>query len=55
MKASKEYYEELENLRERISSYTEWGYSSELNALVEALVECYDKIKAEIKKQEQED
>lgn len=50
-KLIKDYYkQELNVIESRLNIYTEYGYSSELEPLVDALIEARNKIKAEYKK-----
>lgn len=44
------YKEEMDKIDTMLRHYTEWGYSTELNPLVDALQECYSKLKAEYKR-----
>ena len=53
MKTIKQYYlEELNVIRERRKSFTEWGYAPELIPLVDILCEAEGAIKKELEKME---
>ena len=47
----KDYYiAELSAIRKRLDAYTEYGYSPELEPIVNALKKCYETLKEEYRK-----
>ena len=44
------YKEDMDRVDAMLREYTQYGYSPELHPIVEALSECYEKIKAEYKR-----